>query len=267
MNYLDLEEMDDAGNMIPMGVDEALRARGFGVHSQSFPAVRSNPGNRNPRDEYWKHNAPVLELVDYNTESLMLPKLAPRDEKDVSVKKVILDRTIDTIQNHQGGSKVNWVWKVNLLDSRLAPIAPATYTQVKNILLVLTTRTTAGVYTYSDATLHGNDLRTELAIDDAADNTIILAASRAACRFIAMTLTFTPTAVVPNGAMINAAELPEATSIRIYFRAPMNPGCCWRRITRWYHQGNIDDHSGDYLQHVWSDYVLVFEEWSNSVEG
>jgi hypothetical protein len=158
MNYLDLEAMDDQGNMIPMGTEEALRSQGFGGYSRSFPTTRTNSSSRNPRYEYWKHNAPVLELVDYNSESLMLPKLAPRGERDVSVRKVILDRTIETIKNHQGGSKVNWVWRVNLLNSRLGPVAPATYTQAKNILLVLTIRTTAGVYTYSDAALYGNDL-------------------------------------------------------------------------------------------------------------
>jgi hypothetical protein len=61
-------------------------------------------------------------------------------------------------------------------------------------------------------------------MDDPGDNTAILAASRDNCRFIAMTLTFSPTAIIPNGDMVNATKLPEDSSIRIYMRAPMNPG-------------------------------------------
>ena len=49
--------------------------------------------------EYWKGNAPVLTKVDYNGESVMLPKVAPRDEPTVTVRKVILDRTVNTIES------------------------------------------------------------------------------------------------------------------------------------------------------------------------
>ena len=60
---------------------------------------------------YWKGNGPVLEKADYNGEMLMLPIVAPRDEPQVTIRKVILDQTISTIKNHQGGNKVNWYWK------------------------------------------------------------------------------------------------------------------------------------------------------------
>ena len=48
----------------------------------SFPSKRFPGGDSR---EYWKGNSPVLEKADYNGETLMLPKIAPRDEvlKDI----------------------------------------------------------------------------------------------------------------------------------------------------------------------------------------
>jgi hypothetical protein len=107
----------------------------------------------------------------------MLPKLVPLSEKEVSIWKVFLDRTISGIKHHQGGSKVTWAWKVNLLEDRLSSVAPALHMQARNIIPSILNHTTINVYSYADATLHGNGVNTELEINDAANPHDILAAS------------------------------------------------------------------------------------------
>ena len=150
----------------------------------------------------------------------MLPIMAPRDEPQVTVRNVILERTITAIQNHQGRPKVNWFWKTQMFATRMMHVAPALLVSAKNILPTLTDLNTLNVYAYSDASLYGNTLQNELAIDDPADANAILAASRAACRYVGLTLTFDPTQVIPEGNMVEAAQLPAACQTRIYFRAP-----------------------------------------------
>jgi hypothetical protein len=117
MNYLDLEEMMESGNAPPQ-LEHALAASGYSFNTGSMPMV-ANAARRDPREAYWKGSTPVLEQVTYNGETCMLPKLVPTSEKDVSFRKVFLDWTISGIKHHQGGSKVTWAWKVNLLEDRL----------------------------------------------------------------------------------------------------------------------------------------------------
>ena len=64
----------------------------------------------------------------------------------------------------------------------------------------------------------------ELEINDPANANNILAASRTVCHFIGVSLTFNPQQVIPQGTMVEAAQLPTASQLRIYFRAPQNAG-------------------------------------------
>ena len=220
--YLQVAIMEDDGASLP-NVEAALSSQGI----QAFPtnhSTSSRSGSRNPRDEYWLGNAPVQEKVEYNGETLMLPKLAPKDEREVGVRKVIFDRTITSIEEHQGGSKVNWNWKVQFLNTRLQPVVPAGLTVVKTMLPTLTVLGTPRVYTYSDIELRGADIRGDvLPIDDPGVADGILPASRNDCRWISATLTFNPQAVVAQGTVVDPRELPAATSLRIHFRAPQRP--------------------------------------------
>ena len=174
--------------------------------------------------DYWKGNAPVLEKCDYNGESVMLPKIAPRDEPQVTVRKVILDRTISTIENHQGGTKVNWFWKMQMLNNRFIDVIPALAVTAKQLLPTIKTLTTLNLYTYTDATLYGNTVQQELEINDLANANMVRADSRAACRWIGLTMTFEPQGIIPQGDMIDAAKLPAGSSLRVYLRAPANAG-------------------------------------------
>jgi hypothetical protein len=152
----------------------------------------------------------------------MLPRLVPLLEKEVSIWKVFLGWTISGIKHHHGGSKVTWAWKVNLLEDQLSSVAPALLMQAQNIIPSILNYTTINVFSYADATLHGNGVNTELEINDAANPNDILAASWVACCWIGMTLTYSPQNAVANGSMVDVANLPEAASIRIYFRAPLD---------------------------------------------
>jgi hypothetical protein len=101
--------------------------------------------------------------------------------------------------------------------------APSSLTLAQVNLRALEIVTTPGVYEFSDPMLHGTTVNTELPIDDPADPNVILAASRQDCRYISLTLTFSPQQVTPGGAIIQRARLPTATSLRVYFSAPQNP--------------------------------------------
>jgi hypothetical protein len=57
---------------------------------------------------------------------------------------------------------------VNLLEDRLSPVAPALIMQARNIIPSMLNVNTINVFSYADATLHGNGVNTELVIDDAA---------------------------------------------------------------------------------------------------
>jgi hypothetical protein len=103
----------------PSNVERALAVSGSSFNTGLMPTV-ANAAQRDPREVYWKGSTPVLEQVNYNGETCMLLKLVPTSEKDVSIRKVFLDWTISGIKHHQGGSKVTWAWKVNLLEDRLS---------------------------------------------------------------------------------------------------------------------------------------------------
>ena len=123
MDYLRYEEMMDNGQALELLDEHRVEERSsFSTSPQDFryglPASFQSgkvTNNKDSTKNYWKGNGPVLEKADYNGETVMLPIVAPRDEPRVTIRKVILDRTVSTIENHQGGSKVNWFWKMNLL--------------------------------------------------------------------------------------------------------------------------------------------------------
>jgi hypothetical protein len=217
MNYLEFEELLESGNAPPQ-VQQALASSGYSFNTGYVPLV-AKVARRDPREVYWKGNTPVMEKAEYNGETVMLPRLVPLSEKEVSIKKVFLDRTIAGIKHHQGGSKVTWAWKVNLLEDRLASVAPALLMQARNILPSILNVTTINVFSYADATLHGNSVNTELTIDNPADPNGILATSRASCQWIGLTLTYAPQNAIANGRMVTINQLPGAASIRIYIRA------------------------------------------------
>ena len=91
-------------------------------------------------------------------------------------------------------------------------VAPVLFTTARNTVPTIATRTTLNVYSYADVALYGATIGTELPINDDADDTIVRATSRAACRYIGWTLTFEPQRVIPNGTLVDATGLPEASS-------------------------------------------------------
>ena len=107
----------------------------------------------------------------------MLPKMAPRDEPQVTIRNVVLECTVATIQNHQGGMKVTWFWKIQLLNNRLLEVVPALLVTAKQVLPSLKDFNTFRLYALTDATLYGNALQTDLDINDPGDAVAILAAS------------------------------------------------------------------------------------------
>jgi len=147
----DLEDADNQGryNSESSRVDDLLAHTG-----NAYPAV-APPYRRNPKEAYWRGNAPVMEKkAEYNGESLLLPKVAPHNE-DVSIKNVILERTCNLIEQHAGGTKVNWKWKCSLLDERMRTQASSSLTLAQVNLRALEIITTPGVYEFSDPMLHG----------------------------------------------------------------------------------------------------------------
>ena len=157
----------------------------------------------------------------------MLLKIAPRDKPQVTVQKVILDRTILTIENHQGGTKVNWFWQTQMLNNRFIDVIPALAVTARQLLPTTKTFTTLNLYTYTDATLYENTVQNELEINDPANVNDICAALRAVCCWIGLTMTFQPQRIIPQGDMIDENKLPAASSLRVYFRAPLNGAGKW----------------------------------------
>jgi hypothetical protein len=104
--------------------------------------------------------------------------------------------------------------------------------QARNILPSILNVNTINVFSYADASLYGNGVNTELEIEDAANPNDILDASRTACRWIGMTLTYSPRDAVANGTMVDVATLPEAALIRIYFRAPLDANGLHANLTK-----------------------------------
>ena len=190
----------------------------------SYPGRAHCPARASGQAEYWTGSSPVMEKAEYNGESLMLPKIAPRTEPNVTIRKAIFQQTTTTIENHQGGNKVNWHWRMMMLDSRLQQEVPSLVIVTKQYLPTLANENTVNVYQYSDCALHGNNVSVSLDMNDAADPNVILAASRAACRYLSMTMTLDPQQITPNGTAVNANSLPPATSMTIYMRAPQQPG-------------------------------------------
>ena len=146
--------------------------------SQAYPAQRRS----NAKEKYWRGNAPVMEKVDHNGETVMLPVVAPSSEK-VNIKKPILDQTVNIIRDQQT-TKATWNWKVGILDERFRLQVPSSKALTMNALRALKTRTTANVYVFRDVRLHGNMVNADLPIEDPAAVGTILPASAAAARWM-----------------------------------------------------------------------------------
>ena len=158
MNIYEIEAALDEGSRQYGAMDQAMAYNTQVAppsQGHSFPTQRQTTNNR---EKFWRGNAPVMIKVEYNGESLMLPVVAPNDES-VSIKKPILDQTVNTIQDHQS-TKADWTWKVNVLDERFRYQAPSNKAITMNALGSIRTRTTPNVYTYSDVRLHGTAINT-----------------------------------------------------------------------------------------------------------
>ena len=106
----------------------------------------------------------------------------------------------------------------------MAEHCPALLTTAKQLIAPIRDPQTLNAYDYADVTLYGTGINDELAINDPANANNVLQASRDACRFIGVSLTFNPQQVIPQGTMVEAAQLPAASQLRIYFHAPQNAG-------------------------------------------
>ena len=210
MDYLKFEEIRDA--------EDPSRVQTLQVAEQAAAAYPTRASNSNEK-EYWNNNAPVLEKVDFNGETIMIPKIAPRTA-NVSIRKAGLDYLLNALENHAGGYKITWGWKVQVLSLQLRTVVPALLASAKQMLPDMTDRTAMGVYAYADATMYDANLTNELRREDPATPGVLDVASRAACRFIGMTLSFDPRMLAPNGNMVVAANLPSTSTQRVYIRAP-----------------------------------------------
>ena len=238
MDYLLYEQLIDAGQIqagqtMVLGDDNRVTAVATSFSPrQSASSYASSNNKSGGQKEYWKGNAPVLEKVDYNNETIMVPKMAPRDEPQVTIRKAIYERAVNNIENHQGGPKVNYGWRTQVFNNRMQEVAPALLVQAKTVTASMRRLDALNVFVYSDATLYGNTTATELTLDDPADANGILAASRAACRWIGMTLTFHPQQILPDGNLVERASLPSESTMRIYFRAPLQGGGLSNAVTK-----------------------------------
>ena len=221
MDYLQWAAYEEEQNGPPQGAGYNANLVGYTDDDQYTSLATSTVAGKS---DYWNGSAPIEEKFEINGEMLSLPKLAPRDEPDVTVRTVILKRTIQKIKNHKGGARINWNWKLNALDTRLQVVCPSVVTLAEQLLPGLKDTTTIDVYEFSDCRLHGNDVRNDLDINDPAAAANILAATRTACRWISMTLTYSPRRATPTGNSIDRNNLPEASTVRVYIRAPQEPG-------------------------------------------
>ena len=211
-----MQEALDSGRQIAPALHATFQA--YNAQPVSLPAqTRSSP-----RDAYWKNNTPVLVKTDYNGESISIPKLAPRDESRVGIRKTIFNRLINNVRHHVGSLKANWTWKCQVLDTHFQGTVTGLLNTTKQVLPTLSNKLTLNVGSFSDVNIYTANMA-ELVIDDPGDANAILADSRRDCRFIQATYQFAPQNVIPQGTQITATDLPEASTVRVTFRAPQDP--------------------------------------------
>ena len=228
--YLDLQEMEDRGLVETR--NEGVRTTPLGRSYVTTGASYATRGT-SARDAYWRDNAPVMIKFEFNGETIMLPKMAPKDEKQVTVRKTILDRIVSVIRNHSGSYRIDWNWRTHCFESHTQDVLPGLITMAEQLLPTLKIFTTPQLYTFADAKLLGTDAQTELALVDATDANAILADSRRDGRWISVTLTFDPRRITPQGTnLIRANQLPTSSQIVAYFRVPQDAGGVHANITR-----------------------------------
>jgi hypothetical protein len=157
-----------------------------------------------PTDKYWKEGTAVMESYIHNGETISLPVIAPADAP-VTAKNVILNRTFETIENHEGGNKINWSWKTQVLINCFKTIS----TSSVNVLIAYDIagindfKTTA--YLYMDCSLHPENLHHDLSKGNAGE-LHIPDDSRRNVRWFSMTQHFQPRQVISAGNMIDVNQ-------------------------------------------------------------
>jgi hypothetical protein len=113
--------------------DGEIRTRSQGNDGTTFAAAtpsslghRTSVRNRShvensttKRERYWKNNAPVLEKLDWNSTTFLLPRIAPYTEA-TKVKQTIHKRTTQAISNNQA----SWQDKAEVIANRFQHEAP-----------------------------------------------------------------------------------------------------------------------------------------------
>jgi hypothetical protein len=122
-----------------------------------------------------------MESYIHNGETISLPVIAPADAP-VTAKNVILNRTFETIENHEGGNKFNWSWKTQVLINRFKTISTSSVD-------VLIAYDIAGINT--DCSLHLENLHHDLSKGNAGE-LHIPDDSRCNVRWFSMTQHFQP---------------------------------------------------------------------------
>jgi hypothetical protein len=161
-------------------------------------------------DKYWKDGTVVMESYIHNGETFSLPVIAPADAP--------VNHTFETIETHEGGNKINWSWKIQVLINRFK-------TNSTSSIDVLIGYDIAGInnfkmtaYLYTDCSLHPENLYHELPKGNAGDFDIP-DASRRDVHWFSMTQHFQPRQVLSTGNMIDVGLLPPMSSQRVFIRA------------------------------------------------
>ena len=200
---------DIHGNLLLVGAD-GFHGKGGGTP----PSSRS--GKPGGRSSYWDGGGMVLQRFTHNDTTILVPALAPAYE-EITIRTAIFNKTVSAIQEVD---KPNWGWKCDVLQMRFQELMAGALNIAKDALNMITHRTSP-VYSYSDCRIHAADITTELAAGPDED---FPADSRAQCRWISMTLSFSPRNCYVNGGTIDPTALPDTSSIRIFIRAPQTAG-------------------------------------------
>jgi hypothetical protein len=157
-------------------------------------------------DRYWKDGTVVMESYIHNGETISLPVIAPAGAP-VTAKNVILNRTFETIENHEGGNKINWSWKTQVLINRFKAISTSSVDVLiaYDIAGINDFKTTA--YLYKDCSLHPENLHHDLSKGNAGE-LHLPDDSRRNVRWFSMTQHFQPRQVISAGNMIDVNLLP-----------------------------------------------------------
>lgn len=161
-----------------------------------------------PRESYWKNNGPVLEKIDWNGMTVMLPVLAPCSEQ-VQIKKATHKCTV---QNIQSISKACEQDKVESLTNRFQEHAVIAKTEVNSALNDLRLHD-SNVCEFSDVQLKdGTQRNVNL-------NNPLTLATRRNMRWIAFTLAICSRGMNTGNIQLDTTEFPAATTASVCLRA------------------------------------------------